>query len=122
MKQYRLDPAHFNTAPGLSWSEALFHTRQRLEIPTDPDMHLFFDKGLKGGASQVASPYAKANHEGFQHFDNEEMRAYIAMFDCNNQYGHAMRQYLPTHGFKWVSLETLCPNYWTNFVLEQEDC
>ena len=122
LKEYRLDPAHFITAPGLSWSAALLLTKQRLEIPVDPDMHLFFDKGLSGGASQVASPYAKANHEHLKDFDIEVLRAYIAMFDCNNQYGHAMRQYLPTHGFKWVELETLCPDFWTNFVLQQEDC
>ena len=121
--KYRLDPAHYNTAPGLSWSAALLHTMQRLEIPIDPDMHLFFDKGLSGGASQVGNPWAQANHEGIEkNFDREVLRAYIAMFDCNNQYGWAMSQYLPTHGFKWMKLETECPKFWTNFVLEQEDC
>ena len=121
--KYRLDPAHYNTAPGLSWSAALLYTMQRLEIPTDPNMHLFFDKGLSGGASQVANPWAQANHEGIeQNFDREVMRAYIAMFDCNNQYGWAMSQYLPTHGFKWLKLETECPEFWTNFVLQQEEC
>ena len=53
MMKYRLDPAHYNTAPGLSWSAALLLTGQRLEIPTDPDMHIFFDKGLRGGGVQV---------------------------------------------------------------------
>ena len=120
--KYKLDPAHYNTAPGLSWSAALLHTKQRLEIPLDPDMHLFFDVGLTGGASQVAEPYARANHEGFPDFDMDVLRAYIAMFDANNQYGWAMSQYLPTHGFKWVKLETLSTDYWTKFVLEQEDC
>ena len=121
--KYRLDPAHYNTAPGLSWSAALLYTRQRLEIPYDADMHLFFDKGMRGGASQVANPWAQANHEGIEkHFDREVQRAYIALFDCNNQYGWAMSQYLPTHGFKWMKLETECPKFWTNFVLEQEDC
>ena len=41
--KYRLDPAHYNTAPSLSWSAALLYTKQRLEIPRDPNMHLFFD-------------------------------------------------------------------------------
>jgi hypothetical protein len=121
--KYRLDPAHYNTAPGLSWSAALLYTKQRLEIPIDPNMHLFFDKGLTGGASQVANPFAQANHEGMKEkFDPEVMRAYIAMFDCNNQYGWAMSQYLPTHGFNWVKLDTECSQFWTNFVLQQEDC
>ena len=120
--KYRLDPAHFNTAPSLTWSAALLYTMQRLEIPIDPDMHLFFDKGLTGGASQVANPWAEANHEGIEkNFDREVSRAYIAMFDCNNQYGWAMSEFLPTHGFKWVELYTESPEFWTNFVLQQED-
>ena len=36
LKHYGLDPAHFTTAPGLSWSAALLLTKQILEIPTDP--------------------------------------------------------------------------------------
>ena len=73
-------------------------------------------------ASQVAEPYAKANHEGFSNFDTDVLRAYIAMFDANNQYGWAMSQYLPTHGFKWLELDTRSTEYWTKFLLEQEDC
>ena len=45
LEKYRLDPAHFNTSPGLSWSACLLLTKQKLEIPTDPKMHLFFDRG-----------------------------------------------------------------------------
>ena len=43
------------------------------------------------------------------------------MFDCNNQYGHAMREYLPTGGFKWLGLETTSPEFWTDFVLNMKD-
>ena len=120
--KYRLDPAHYNTAPGLSWSAALLYTKQSLEIPTESNKHLFFDKGLTGGASQVANPFAQANHEDIGKFDPAFIRAYIAMFDCNNQYGWAMSQYLPTHGFNWVKLDTKCPQFWTNFVLQQGNC
>ena len=97
LKRYRLDPAHFNRAPALSRSAALLYTMVELEILTYPDMHLFFDKGMGGGASQVATPWAQANHEGLgEKFNGEYKRSYIAMFDCNNQHGWAMSQYLPT--------------------------
>jgi hypothetical protein len=119
--KYRLDPAHYNTAPGLSWSAALLLTKRRLEIPTDPNMHLFFDKGTRGGASEVKEPYAKANNERFEHFDRELMRSYLFMVDCNNQYGWAMSQYLPTGGFKWMDLDTTCTEFWTNFILNLND-
>ena len=55
MTKYRLDPVHFNTCPGLSWSACMRLTGQELEIPTDPKMHLFFDRGLTGGPSHVAT-------------------------------------------------------------------
>ena len=119
--KYRLDPAHFCTAPGLSWSAALLHTRQRLEIPTDPDMHLFFDRGLMGGISMVANHYAKANFKDLPGYDSDVESSFIGFFDCNNQYGDAMRQYLPTGGFEWVELDTVSPEFWTEFVLNQKD-
>ena len=121
MTKYRLDPVHFNTCPGLSWSACMRLTGQELEIPTDPKMHLFFDRGLTGGPSLVAEPHAQANNEAFAHFDKDVVRSYIMNFDCTNQYGGAMMEYLPTGGFKWVPLETTSPEYWTNFVNEQKD-
>ena len=121
LAQYGLDPAHFNTSPGLSWTACLRLTKQKLEIPTDPKMHLFFDRGLTGGASHTATPFAKANIEKFGHYDKKLMKAYIMVFDCNNQYGGAMMEYLPTGGFEWITLDTTSPEYWTNFVNNQED-
>lgn len=117
MQKYRLDPAHFRTAPSLSWTAALLYTNVTLEIPTCPDMHLFFDKGLTGGASEVKNQYAKANVENFSHFEKEVMRAYIMMFDANNQYGWAMSQYLPTGDFKWMEEKSL--DEWMEFLNSQ---
>ena len=111
LAQYGLDPAHFNTSPGLSWTACLRLTKQKLEIPTDPKMHLFFDRGLTGGASHTATPFAKANIEKFGHYDKKLLKAYIMVFDCNNQYGGAMMGYLPTGGFEWITLDTTSPEY-----------
>ena len=43
---YKLDPAHFYTSPGLAWQSPLKMTGVELELLTDPDMHLFIEKGL----------------------------------------------------------------------------
>ena len=40
IKNYNLDPAHYNTAPGLAWDVALKVTKVELELLSDMDMLL----------------------------------------------------------------------------------
>ncbi len=49
MDVYKLDPLHYYTAPALSWDTSLKMTNKRLELITDPTMHLFFERGSRGG-------------------------------------------------------------------------
>ena len=113
MTNYGLDPAHFTTAPVLSWTAALKYTEVKLEILKDPDMHIFFDKGLTGRISMVANPFAKANNP---EVDPQKPTNYIQLVDCNNQYGWAMGQFLPSHGFEWITLDTESPELWADFL------
>merc|ERR1712055_1137868 len=64
LKHYKLTPVHFYTAPSLSWSACLKYTGVKLELPTCPDMSMFFDRGLIGGISFIANQLARANHPG----------------------------------------------------------
>ena len=90
MKNYGLDPIHFYTAPSLSWSAGLKFTKVKLEIPSDIDMHMFFDRGLRGGISMVSHPYAKANNKGMKdYYDPQTKQSYIMLVDANNLYGWA---------------------------------
>ena len=49
LKYYRLDPAHFYTLPGFSWDSCLKMTNARLELLTDVDMLLLFEKSVREG-------------------------------------------------------------------------
>ena len=48
MKDDGLDPAHYMTAPGLSWDAAILSTGAEVELITDPNMFQFFVFGIRG--------------------------------------------------------------------------
>lgn len=106
-KNYDLDPAHFYTAPGLSWQAALKMTGVRLELLTDIDQHLFIESGIRGGVSIICHRYAKSNVPGEVNFDESKPIEHLIYWDANNLYGWAMSQYLPTSNFKWLDAEQL---------------
>ena len=54
MTNYELDPAWYYTAPGLAWDAALKVTKVELELLSDPNMLLMFEKGVRGGVSSMA--------------------------------------------------------------------
>ena len=62
LEQYGLDPAHYFSSPGLSWVALLKKTGVNLELLTNVDMHLFIERGTRGGISMVSKCYAKANN------------------------------------------------------------
>ncbi|KAL9953136.1 hypothetical protein ACROYT_G040499 [Oculina patagonica] len=53
LEQYGLDPANYFTSPGLSWDALLKKTGVELELLTEVDMHLFIERGLRGGISMM---------------------------------------------------------------------
>ena len=101
MKNYGLDPAHFYTAPGLVWQACLKKTGITLDLITDPDMLLMFERGIRGGITQVVK---RANNKYMNYYDRKEPSRYLQYLDANNLYGWAMSQLLPTGGFKWVDI------------------
>ena len=103
LEHYKLDPAHFYTAPGLTWQAALKYTGQTLELLTDVDMLLMFERGIRGGISQTVHRYAKANNKYMGDlYASEEESSFLQYLDANNLYGWAMVQKLPTGKFKWM--------------------
>ena len=104
---YKLDPAHYVTAPSLSWSAAMKVTKVNLEIIKDIDMSLFIDKVIVGGYAAVVEHFAKANNKYLESYDPEKPTSYIFSTDCTNEYGAAMKKFLPKDGFMWVEDVTM---------------
>ncbi|KAL9982399.1 hypothetical protein ACROYT_G004435 [Oculina patagonica] len=101
LEKYGLDPANYYTTPGLSWDALLKKTGVELELLTDYEMHLFVERGLRGGISMVSKRYAKANNPYVEGFDPSQPKKYIMYLDANNLYGWAMSKPLPKSGFRW---------------------
>ena len=106
LEHYKLDPAHFCTSPGLAWKVCLKKTGIRLELLTDPDMLLMFERGIRGGITQAVHRYAAANNPYMSDkFSPLEETSYLQYLDANSLYRWAMSQSLPSRGFRWVSIK-----------------
>ena len=104
LKIYGLDPVYYFTAPGLAWDACLKITDIDLELLSDVNMLLMFEKGTRGGISIISNRYGEANNKYMgQGFNKNKPSKYLMYLDANNLYGCAMSKKLPTHGFKWLT-------------------
>ena len=79
LKDYGLDPSHYFSSPGLSWDAMLKFTGIQLEKIHNIDVHLFLEKGMRGGVSYISKRYAKSDES-----------TEIMYWDMNNLYGTVM--------------------------------
>ena len=104
LENYSLDPAWYYTSPGLSWDALLKHSEVKLELLTDPDMLLMFEKGIRGGVSMILNRLGQANNKFMEEkFDSSRPSKFISYLDANNLYGWAMMKPLPVGDFEWMS-------------------
>ena len=92
-------------------------TKVELEKISNADIHLFIEKGMRGGVCYVSKRYSKANNEFCPDYDETKPKVYIKYLDMNNLYGKAMSEYLPYGGFKWVKVN----NEAVNTILNKSD-
>ena len=119
LENYNLDPAWYYTSPGLSWDALLKHSKVNLELLTDPDMLLMFEKGIRGGISMISNRHGRANNKFMKEkFDSSQPSKFVPYLDANNLYGWAMMKPLPVSDFYWMTGDEL--ENWMEFpcVLE----
>ena len=78
------------SAPGLSWDAMLKIEKSKLELITDPDMFIFFEKGARGGISYISNRYSKASNKYLKSYHPKQESKHIIYTDANNLYGYAM--------------------------------
>ena len=115
VKDYCLDPCYYISSSSLSWDAMLKMTGIQLEKISNIDIHLFLEKGMRGGVSYISKRYSKSN-------ENTE----IIYWDKIDLYGWAMIQNLPYCGFKFLSdkevdnfdLDSIAKNSLIGYILE----
>ena len=117
LKIYGLDPVHYYTAPGLAWDACLKMTNINLELLSDVNMLLMFEKGIRGGISIISNRYGEANNKYMKDFNKNKPSKFLMYLDANNLYGWAMSQKLPTGGFKWLTDKEI-NNLYNNQILQ----
>ena len=74
---YGLDPRHYFTSPGLAWDAMLKMTGIELGLISDIDMHLFIEKGMRGGISYIAKRHSKVNNKYMKDYDSDKENIFI---------------------------------------------
>ena len=54
VKNYGLCPSDYLSAPALSWDTILCMTKVEVELISDADMYLLFEKGMRGGVPYIS--------------------------------------------------------------------
>ena len=73
-------------------------------------MHLFIERGMRGGISCTSKRRSKANNKYCPDYDQTKPENRIVYVDVNNLYGKVMSRYLPYGGFKWVKVNNKVVN------------
>ena len=76
-------------------------TGQTLELLTDENMLLLFEKDIRGGIREAITKYKKANNKYMKNYDNTKASSYL-IYLLNNLYGYGMIKKLPTGNFQWI--------------------
>ena len=92
---YKLDPAHYFTAHGLSWDKMLKLTGVKLKLVDDPDMHLMVESGILDEVFMITKKHAVADNPLVDDFDASKPTNWLMYLDANNLYGWVMFQKLP---------------------------
>ena len=79
-------------------------TKIKLELISDPDMYIFFEKGMRSGISYISARYSKAKNKYLKSYDPKQETKHIVYLDADNFCGYAMSKFLPTNGSKRIYL------------------
>ena len=72
LKEYKLDPLHFYTLPGLAFQACLRYTRVELELIKNMETFLMIEKYIRGGISVISKRHAVANNSQLKDYNPQK--------------------------------------------------
>ena len=103
LKYFNLHPTNYISLPSYSFDAMLRYTKVEIELLSDIDQLMFFERGIRGGLCQVNKNYVEANNKYMADYNPDKQENYLLYLDINALYSCAMGcHFLPKDGFKWV--------------------
>ena len=75
---------------------------KKLDLLTDIDMLIMFEKGIRGGLCHSIHRYAKGKNKYMKEYDKNKESSYLKYWDVTNLYGLTMSQWLPVNNVLWI--------------------
>ena len=107
MGLFGLDPSYYISSPHYFNDAMLKVTGAQIPLLTDPNMHLLFEDGKRGGVSLAMKRLMAANKKYMKNYDPEKPSKYIQYYDKNGLYTSILAGPLPFEDFRWASREYL---------------
>ena len=60
-------------------------TKDELELILNPEMLLFFQKGMRGRVSYISNRFSEVNNKYFKSYDLKQESKYIIYLDASNR-------------------------------------
>lgn len=102
LKTHKLDICHFFTLASYSFDACLRKSKVELELITDIDILLFFERAIRGGLVQASVRKVEANNCFMKKYDSTEESVTIGYFDANGLYSFSMIHKLPHSEFEFI--------------------
>ena len=119
LREDGLDPVHFISLPGLSYSACFKRSGETIDLLQDIDMVRLFERGIRGGLTYVNRHHVEARIPELG--NNQDGNVHLAYIDQNNLYGSSLCRPLPHSEFSWLDEDELKHFSNPQHILDLED-
>ena len=88
----------------------------KLQTISDINVHLFIEKCMRGGISNICKRYTLAKNKYLKNYDSNKESTFIMYWDANNLYGWDMNQPLLYSDFNFLTKKKLMSFVWILIV------